>query len=187
MPARPPTPTLVLALDLAIGLGTAQRQVGDPAFRDTLLDAARRAADVGDTERMVAAALANNRGFFSTAGAIDTDKVELLEPALDRLARDAPDRALVLAALCSELALATPWTARQALAHEAVAIARSAGDDATIVRVLNNVAFAAPGAARARTVVGPDGRCPGPGRAGRRPRSAASSRPRARPGHHRGR
>ena len=35
----------VRGLDLAIGLGTAQRQTGDPTYRETLLDAARRAAD----------------------------------------------------------------------------------------------------------------------------------------------
>ena len=58
-------PDPMLGIDLAIGLGTAQRQTGDAAFRDTLLDAARRAADLGDTERLVAAALANNRGMFS--------------------------------------------------------------------------------------------------------------------------
>ena len=34
----------LLLLDLAIGLGTAQRQTGDPSFRSTLLDAACRAA-----------------------------------------------------------------------------------------------------------------------------------------------
>ncbi len=43
-------PDPVRGLDLAIGLGTAQRQTGDPASRDTLLDAARRAAALGDTE-----------------------------------------------------------------------------------------------------------------------------------------
>ena len=55
-------PDPMLGIDLRIGLGTAQRQTGDAAFRDTLLDAARRAADLGDTDRLVAAALANNRG-----------------------------------------------------------------------------------------------------------------------------
>ena len=35
----------MLGIDLTIGLGTAQRQTGDAAFRDTLLAAARRAAD----------------------------------------------------------------------------------------------------------------------------------------------
>ena len=56
-------PDPALGLDLAIGLGTAQRQMGDPVFRATLLDASRRAADLDDTERLVAAASANDRGF----------------------------------------------------------------------------------------------------------------------------
>ena len=128
---------LVLGIDLAIGLGTAQRQTGDPAFRDTLLGASRQAADVGDTARLVAAAMANNRGFVSAAGAIDADKVEILEMALERLSADAPDRALVLATLCQELQFGRAPDRRQALAQEAVAIARASGDDALIVRVLN--------------------------------------------------
>jgi class 3 adenylate cyclase/tetratricopeptide (TPR) repeat protein len=128
----------VLEIDLAIGLGTAQRQTGDPAFRDTLLAAARRAADVGDTSRLVAAALANHRGWVSAVGVIDTEKVEILEMALDRLSPDNPDRALVLATLCSELSFGSPLERRQALADEALAIAESTGDDAVIVWVLNH-------------------------------------------------
>ena len=80
-------PDPVLALDLVIGLGTAQRQTGDPAFRDTLLEAAHRAAEFGDTERLVAAALANNRGFYSAIGTTDSQKVEVLETALNDLRR----------------------------------------------------------------------------------------------------
>ncbi len=90
----------VVGIDLSIGLGTAQRQIGDPAYRDTLLGASRRAADLGDTERLVAAALANNRGWISVAGATDAEKVEILELALDRISDDDPDRALVLVTLC---------------------------------------------------------------------------------------
>jgi class 3 adenylate cyclase len=130
-----------LALDLAIGLGTAQRLTGDPAFRDTLLDAARRADELEDTARLVAAALANNRGIFSNAGALDTEKVEVLESTLDRLPVDHRDRALVLAALCMELASVGALDRRQALADEAIALAERSGVDATIVRVLNSVAF----------------------------------------------
>ena len=132
-------PDPVLALDLAIGLGTAQRQTGDPAFRDTLLDAAHRAADFGDTERLVAAALANNRGFYSAVGATDTEKVEVLETSLEALSGRDPDRALVLATLCSELAHGSPLERRQALAEEAEVIAEASGDDTTIVRVLNHL------------------------------------------------
>jgi len=132
-------PDPVLALDLATGLGTAQRQTGDAAFRDTLLGAARRAAAFDDTERLVAASLANSRGFYSNVGGIDTDKVEVLEIALTRLPANAPDRALVLATLCSELAYGSSLERRRALADEAISIAESSRDDAIIVRVLNDV------------------------------------------------
>ena len=129
----------VLELDLVIGRGTAQRQTGDPSFRSTLLGAARQAADLGDTGRLVRAALANNRGWLSSAGAVDTEKVEILELLTDRVSPDNPDRALVLAALCSELAYGSSLERRQSLAQEAIGIARSFGDDARIVRVLNHV------------------------------------------------
>jgi len=128
---------LVLGIDLAIGLGTAQRQTGDRAFRETLLDAARRAADLGDTERLVAAALANYRGWVSSVGVVDADKVEMLELALHRLPADSPNAALVLATLCAELVFDTASERHEALAWEAVAIARAYGDDTIIVRVLN--------------------------------------------------
>ena len=116
-------PDPVLGIDLAIGLGTAQRQTGDPASRETLLTAARQAADLGDTNRLVAAALANDRGYTSNNNATDTDKVEVLEMAVDRLPFDHPDRALVLATLCSELAYGSTFERRQALADEAMGIA----------------------------------------------------------------
>jgi class 3 adenylate cyclase len=132
-------PDPVLGIDLAIGLGTAQRQIGDPASRVTLLSAARQAADLGDTDRLVAAALANNRGYTGNNNATDTDKVNVLEMALDRLSAGEPDRALVLATLCSEIVIGSPLERLQALADEALAIAESSGDDATIVRVLNQV------------------------------------------------
>ena len=134
-------PDPALGLDLAIGLGTAQRQAGDPAFRGTLLDASRRAADLNDTERLVAAALANDRGWMSSGGNIDADKVAVLEMALGRLPAEDPDRALVLATLCAELTLGSPLETRRALADEAITIAKASGDDAVMVRVLNHLYF----------------------------------------------
>ncbi len=132
-------PDPILGLDLAIGLGTAQRQTGDSAFRDTLLGAARRAADLDDTERLVAAALANDRGVGVGSGAIDADRVEVLELAVDRLSADSPNRALALATLCSELVFGSPLERRQALGDEALRTAQSSGDDSIIVRVLNHI------------------------------------------------
>jgi tetratricopeptide (TPR) repeat protein len=131
-----------LGVDLGIGLGTAQRQTGDPAYHDTLLDAARRAVELSDTGRLVAAALANDTGFLSKAGVIDTDKVAILETALERLPTEHPDRALVLAHLCSELSFGSSLERRRALAEEAVTTAKSSGDDATVARVLVHVLLA---------------------------------------------
>jgi tetratricopeptide (TPR) repeat protein len=132
-------PDPVLLLDLAIGLGTAQRQTGDASYRSTLLDAAHQAASLGDPDRVVAACLANDRGFYSSVGAIDREKVECLELALEMLPEAHPDRSLVLATLCSELAHGSPLERRTALAEEAIAIAEASGDDAVVVRVLNHL------------------------------------------------
>ena len=134
--ARGDDPDPVVGMDLAIGFGTAQRQTGDPAFRDTLIDAARQAAAAGDTDRLVAAALANDRGFYSAVGTTDVDKVEILERAADLTSTDTSERALVLATLCSELAHGSPLERRSALADEAIAIAESLGDDAVWCRSL---------------------------------------------------
>ena len=129
----------LLAIDLGIGLGTSQRQTGDPAYRDTLLDVANQAAVLGENDRLVQAVIANNRGFLSNLFGIDTEKVNALELALDQLPGDHRDRALVLALLCQELTIDCPLERRQALADEAIAIAEASGDDATMVRVLNAV------------------------------------------------
>ena len=134
-------PDPILGLDLRVGVGTAQRQTGNPAYRDTLLEAARRAADLGDNERLVAAALANDRGFFSAVGLIDADKVEILETALARLPYDHHERAPLLANLCKELTFGSSLERRRSLADEAVAIANQSGNPATLVRVLNHVSL----------------------------------------------
>ena len=60
---------------LLVGLGNTQRQTGNPAWRQTLLDAAHLAQDLGATELLVAAALANNRGIFSVMGVVDAERV----------------------------------------------------------------------------------------------------------------
>ena len=139
--SRADDPDETLGLDLRIGLGTAQRQTGDPAFRDTLLGAARQAIDAGDIDRLVAATLANDRGTFSTVDTIDTEKVEVLEFALARLPADRPERALLLANLCSEMTIGSSLQRRKDLADEAIAVAEHSGDDVTIVRVLNHVSL----------------------------------------------
>jgi class 3 adenylate cyclase len=131
----------VIEVDVKIGLGAAQRQTGNPAYRDTLLEAAHRAADLGDNERLAAAALANDRGFFSAVGLVDVDKVKTLETALARLPADHLDRPPLLASLCRELTFGGPLERRRSLADEAIAMAKESDDPATLVRVLNHVSY----------------------------------------------
>jgi tetratricopeptide (TPR) repeat protein len=132
-------PSIELRLRLGIGQGIAQRQTGDPAFRETLLGAARTAADLDDTELLVTAILANDRGTLSTLDSVDTEKIELLEIALDRVPEAHPHRALLLSTLCSELTMGSPLERRVSLGEQAAAIARRSGDDTTIVRVFNHI------------------------------------------------
>jgi class 3 adenylate cyclase/tetratricopeptide (TPR) repeat protein len=128
-----------IAIDLATGLGAAQLQTGDPAFRETLLSAARQAITLGDTGRLVAAALANDRGFATVVGRVDTEKVEILETALDRLPGAGRERALILATLCTELTYGADFERRCALADEAFALASSCGDDAAAILVVAHI------------------------------------------------
>jgi len=132
----------VTALDLAIGRGTAQRQLGDPEFRATLLAAARQAIAIDDTARLVAAALAAHRGMFSNFGAIDEERVAIFEKCLTRIGADDPRRALILAAYCQEVVVGTSLERRQQLADEAFAIAHAVHDDEVLVRVMTNTAYA---------------------------------------------
>jgi hypothetical protein len=125
-----------LHIDLLLGLGTAQRQAGIPLFRATLLEAARRSRDLGDTGRLAAAALANNRGWFSSLGQLDGDRVEVIQAALDALpVADSPERARLLATLCAELTYHSPLEHRLALADQAKAMARRLSDGATFLEV----------------------------------------------------
>ena len=131
----------LLSLDLAIGVGITQRQTGDHASRQTLIDAARRAAQLDDTDRMLQAVLANHRGYHSDSGMVDADKVALLEMALDRVSADHPDRPLILATLCAELAFGSSFDDRKRLADEAVDLARASSDPSVLVQVLNEVLY----------------------------------------------
>ena len=131
----------VESIDVATGLGTAQRQTGDAAYRETLLGAARHAAQVNDTERLVRAVLANSRGWYSASGIVDWDKVSLLEMALERLPDAGTQRALVLGTLCAELAFGDSLEQRLRLAQEALRLARVEDDTATLVRILNLLVF----------------------------------------------
>jgi len=114
-----------LRCQLLIGTGTAQRLVGDATFRATLMDAAALAQDIGSTELLVAAALANSRGYFSAGGAVDAERVTVLEKACSAIAgTESADEACLLALLATELTFDVDLDRRRNLLERALQIAR---------------------------------------------------------------
>ena len=124
--------------ELLIGLGEAQRQIGNPEFRRTLLDAAGLARELGDADRLARAVLANSRGWTSQITVVDSERVQALEAATRALTEDDPRRAQVLALLAVELLYTDAPARRQALALEAIEIARAAGELVALARTLAN-------------------------------------------------
>lgn len=120
---------------LLIGLGDAQRQAGLPEHRDTLLEAATLARRLGDGPRLVAAALAWDRG-VGQMSAVDSDHLGVIEAALEAVGEgDSAARARLLAALAGQVE-PLDWARRRDLALEAVSVARRVGDEATLLAVL---------------------------------------------------
>lgn len=134
-------------VQLLVDLGTSQKHSGNPAYRQTLLEASSLAQRLGDTDLMVAAALANNRGFTSKLGSQDDERIAALEAALAAVG-EAPsaERARLIATLTSELEYARPFEARMELIDEAINMARGLDDPKTLAHVLNRfcMSFAVP-------------------------------------------
>ena len=128
--------------ELLIGLGEAQRQIGNPSSRQTLLDAAQIAQDADDVDRLSRAVLANTRGFTSRVGAVDSQRVQTLQAAALALPDKDPRRARVLALLASELHYSGEPSRCRRLAAEAIEIARAAGDEAALAHTLSDVIWA---------------------------------------------
>ncbi|WP_285499466.1 AAA family ATPase [Actinokineospora sp. NBRC 105648] len=124
-------------VDILVGLGEAQRGVGDQGYRETLLGAARLAESAGDTARLVRAVVANNRGAVSSSGRLDADRIALLEAAMAAIGDHAhPRRPLLGATLAIELPGPGHAERRERLADEAVRGARELGDPEVLGRVL---------------------------------------------------
>jgi tetratricopeptide (TPR) repeat protein len=124
--------------ELLIGLGEAQRQIGNPAFRQTLLDAAQLAQQLSDTDRLCRAVLANSREWAvsQALGAVDSERVQALEAAAGALPDDDPRRARVLSLLAGELHYAGDPARCRRLAAEAIEIARAGGDPVALAHTL---------------------------------------------------
>ena len=123
--------------DLVIAQGEAERQAGDPTYRWTLLGGARLAGHMRDPERLARAALANNRGIFSSAQGVDLERLAVLQAALDLYdPADSPTRAALLVLLAVELVTDHDARLRDRLNADAVAMARRIGDPRTLALVL---------------------------------------------------
>jgi class 3 adenylate cyclase len=116
-----------LRIELLIGLGEAQRRTGDAASRQTLLDAARLAAEVGDVPGLVRAVLANSRGLTSVVtsvvGHVDAERLDLIQIALDLVAPGSAQRAELLALQAAELVFGGDHERVLQASEEAAAIA----------------------------------------------------------------
>jgi DNA-binding SARP family transcriptional activator len=125
--------------ELLAGLGDAERQLGDPQHRARLIQATRLALSIDNDELALRAVLSNTRGFFSEAGHVDVERVDLLWILAERTEgrRDAL-RARLLAQLAGELTFDDDEESRRTVAAEAMAIARDAGDADTLVAVLTS-------------------------------------------------
>jgi tetratricopeptide (TPR) repeat protein len=123
-------------IPLLLRFGEAQIGASDvDGFRATFLEAARLARELGDATLLARAAL----GFATLRdyGGADAAKIGLLEEAADALGEEhALLRALVLGRLASATYYAYPGRERDRLSRVAVTLARRAGDDDVLARVL---------------------------------------------------
>ncbi|HJR25994.1 MAG TPA: AAA family ATPase, partial [Acidimicrobiales bacterium] len=119
------------------GLGECLRDQGDPGYHDVLLEASRRALELGDVDLTVRCVQANTRGFAAIVSDVDADVVAVIEEALGLVGDEpSPERAGLLALLASELTFSREDERRLALGDEAVTMARAVGDDRLLSYVL---------------------------------------------------
>ena len=122
---------------LLVSLGEAQRRLGVPEHRQTLLDAADAAVRLGDADLLALAALTNTGSFWSSTRSVDAERVANLEAALSMLDdSDSPLRARLLAKLAVELVYAEDAATVRRLSDAALEMARRLGDVTTLAYVL---------------------------------------------------
>ena len=127
-----------------IGLGEAQRLIGNAAFRETLLEASRIASVLGDAGLAAEAALGNSHGIPTVIGDTDREQLAAIERALELDDRSDPARrGRLLGFKAMELAYDPTQVAyRRRLAGEAISLARESANPAALAEVLRH-AFSA--------------------------------------------
>ncbi len=110
-----------------------------PDARAQQLGAAAAAMEVGDAHLMARAALAHSRGYFSSYGRKDTERVRALQAALEVCdLDDHATRALVMSRLANELTFEDTEHRRFDLVDEALELARGLRDQSVLAAVLNH-------------------------------------------------
>jgi tetratricopeptide (TPR) repeat protein len=123
--------------DLELALAEARMAIGEvPSARAGYERAAALARRLGSAERLARAAL--GLGVEDIVVAVDELQISLLDEALGMLGGDSALRARVLARLARALLYTPALRRRLELCDEAVAIARQAGDAATLAAVLHD-------------------------------------------------
>jgi DNA-binding SARP family transcriptional activator len=124
-------------VDLLLGLAESLFRTGQPEHRRHLEAAWRAVADLDDPALAARAALCCARGYWSAFGAVDEERVAAIELALTHCGENEAVRAHLQADLAAELI----WDRSQEdrytqLADDALALARQAGDQATLGAVM---------------------------------------------------
>jgi tetratricopeptide (TPR) repeat protein len=126
-----------LRCSLLLDLGVAQRDAGSAEYRDTLHRAGALARRLGSADLVAEAALANFRGFWSTSGTVDEERIDELQAAREALDdRDSPTTARILATTAVELGYDEDEGRRLELADDALAMARRLDQPATLAYLL---------------------------------------------------
>lgn len=123
---------------LLLCLAVAKKKAGQRGTRALFFEATEVAEANDDRGTIVQAALANTRGFFSSAGRTDEGRVRMLETALDAIGPDdSSHRAKLLANLSVELTFGRQHDRREQLSDESLAIAERVDDPTTMAHILN--------------------------------------------------
>lgn len=124
--------------DLLTALGQAELRAAEPTYRETLLDAARLATEMGDRQRLARAVVANSRGWWSRTGDLDHERVATIEHAL-RVC-DPADRPLRVRLLCAWARETVRDPSRRELvlerSRQALAEAEAIGDESLLATTL---------------------------------------------------
>jgi DNA-binding SARP family transcriptional activator len=123
--------------ELLLGLGDAQARGGDPdSWKDTFAQAAEIARRLDEPELLARAALGYGGRFVWFRAGSDQRLVPLLEDAIEALAPDNPLRARLMARLAGALRDQPAAERRASLCREAVELARTCDDPATLAHAL---------------------------------------------------